>query len=136
MVITGNGVTETATIVDCCPTCPGNGDLDMSTGLFQEFGITLDAGVFPITWHLQGDDSSSSTSHSSSQESSSSGLLQEILPSVTIAVSVKVTDWKSIASRVLMRLFSYSFPFFSSATSLLRYNQPTPSSPPSPHPHR
>lgn len=51
--ITSGGITAVATIVDCCPTCPGNGDLDMSKALFQQFG-DLNQGVLDISWHFGG----------------------------------------------------------------------------------
>ncbi|KAE8263490.1 hypothetical protein A4X09_0g7219 [Tilletia walkeri] len=52
--ITKGGRTSIATVVDCCPTCPGDGDLDMSKILFQDFA-GLDAGIFQMSWSLVGD---------------------------------------------------------------------------------
>ncbi|CAO1620389.1 unnamed protein product [Jaminaea pallidilutea] len=43
-----NGQQRVATIADTCPGC-GYNDLDMSTGLFQQFE-GLDKGVFYFTW--------------------------------------------------------------------------------------
>ena len=71
LTITAGGVTETATVVDCCPTCPGNGDLDMSKALFQKFA-SLSQGVVSISWNTGGGSSSSSgsgSSHSSNHNS-------------------------------------------------------------------
>ncbi|KAK0525796.1 hypothetical protein OC842_005395 [Tilletia horrida] len=53
--ITAGGRTSIATVVDCCPTCPGNGDLDMSKILFQDFE-GLDAGIFQMSWSWVGAD--------------------------------------------------------------------------------
>jgi hypothetical protein len=61
LVITGGGVTHTATVVDACPSCPSDGDLDMSTGLFQAFGESLGTGTFDISWHVAGQGGSSSS---------------------------------------------------------------------------
>lgn len=101
VITAADGSTETATVVDCCPSCPGNGDLDMSTGLFQGFNYPLSAGVFPITWHFAGEGGSSGGGKSSSSSSSSSNdddnsgdndeqsssSAQENHPTPTIAVS-------------------------------------------------
>ncbi|KAL9932248.1 hypothetical protein V8E36_009020 [Tilletia maclaganii] len=53
--ITANGKTSIATVVDCCPTCPGGGDLDMSKTLFQDFA-GLGEGVVDIKWSWVGAD--------------------------------------------------------------------------------
>ncbi|KAK0562218.1 hypothetical protein OC844_002810 [Tilletia horrida] len=53
--ITAGGRTSIATVVDCCPTCPGNGDLDMSKILFQDFE-GLDTGIFQMSWSWVGAD--------------------------------------------------------------------------------
>jgi len=44
LVITGNGKTTTATVVDACPGCGGAAGLDMTPALFAYF-ISPDAGV-------------------------------------------------------------------------------------------
>ncbi|KAK0562049.1 hypothetical protein OC861_005527 [Tilletia horrida] len=51
--ITANGRTSIAEVVDCCPTCPGNGDLDMSKALFRDFA-SIDDGVFQMSWSWVG----------------------------------------------------------------------------------
>jgi uncharacterized protein YkwD len=48
ITLTGRGQTQTATIMDECPTC-GWGSLDLSEGLFTLFASTND-GVFDVTW--------------------------------------------------------------------------------------
>ncbi|KAI0340142.1 hypothetical protein BDW22DRAFT_1347201 [Trametopsis cervina] len=42
--------TFTATIADACPTCGGENDMDMSTGLFEAFAGSLGVGVIPVLW--------------------------------------------------------------------------------------
>lgn len=68
--ISYGGKTQTATVVDCCPTCP-EGGLDMSKGLFGAFA-GFDAGVFQMNWQALGaggsnddddDDDDGSSSH-------------------------------------------------------------------------
>lgn len=72
--ISYGGITRTATVVDCCATCHSDGDLDMSTGLFTSFGVSIGTGEFDITWSVAGsggssnsnnDDSPTTTHHSS-----------------------------------------------------------------------
>ncbi|KAE8219233.1 hypothetical protein CF326_g8998 [Tilletia indica] len=69
--ITANGKTSIATVVDCCPTCPGNGDLDMSKTLFQDFA-GLDAGIVGIKWSWVGAGDDDNESHSGNGNSASS----------------------------------------------------------------
>ncbi|KDQ11740.1 hypothetical protein BOTBODRAFT_76664, partial [Botryobasidium botryosum FD-172 SS1] len=46
-----NGNTATATVVDCCPTCPIDTSLDMSPSLFDSLSDNNeDEGVFPISY--------------------------------------------------------------------------------------
>lgn len=47
------GTTQSAKIVDLCPSCQGGQDLDMSKGLFKSLGGTENEGVFPIKWHFE-----------------------------------------------------------------------------------
>ncbi|QRV85965.1 rare lipoprotein A-like double-psi beta-barrel protein [Ceratobasidium sp. AG-Ba] len=47
-----NGKQAKAIVADCCPTCVSRGSLDMSTGLFQSLGATIDDGVFPIEYEI------------------------------------------------------------------------------------
>lgn len=46
--VQGNGKTIQAVVADTCPTC-GYGDLDLSTGAFQQLS-GMDAGVVGIQW--------------------------------------------------------------------------------------
>ncbi|KAH9057098.1 RlpA-like double-psi beta-barrel-protein domain-containing protein-containing protein, partial [Lactarius deliciosus] len=50
IVLTANGKTATATIVDMCPGCPYGG-LDLTRGLFQ-FYADLGVGVLQGSWHF------------------------------------------------------------------------------------
>ncbi|KAH8980833.1 RlpA-like double-psi beta-barrel-protein domain-containing protein-containing protein [Lactarius hatsudake] len=66
IVITVNGKTATATIVDECPGCPYGG-LDLTRGLFGFFA-DLGVGVLQGSWHYAGDggnqpDPTTSTTH-------------------------------------------------------------------------
>ncbi|TFY78016.1 hypothetical protein EWM64_g5993 [Hericium alpestre] len=49
ITMTANGKTTTAQIVDECPTCSVGG-LDLSTGLFDFFAGSLDAGEITGSW--------------------------------------------------------------------------------------
>ncbi|CAD6887170.1 unnamed protein product [Tilletia laevis] len=69
--ITANGKTSIATVVDCCPTCPGNGDLDMSKTLFQDFAGIGD-GVVDIKWSWVGAGGGDDDEHSGKGNSASS----------------------------------------------------------------
>ncbi|GAA5856286.1 hypothetical protein JCM8547_000853 [Rhodosporidiobolus lusitaniae] len=51
VTITGNGVTQTATVADECPSCVSSGSIDLSSGLFAKFA-SYDAGVVEVTWHF------------------------------------------------------------------------------------
>lgn len=46
---TDTGTTQTAQVLDECPGC-GEYDIDLTIGLFEALGGTVDEGVFPVEW--------------------------------------------------------------------------------------
>ncbi|KAI0797820.1 RlpA-like double-psi beta-barrel-protein domain-containing protein-containing protein [Abortiporus biennis] len=66
IIITYNGKSTTATIMDECPGCPYGG-LDLSRGLFGFFA-SLDEGVLQASWVFAGDSGSSDPPKTSSKE--------------------------------------------------------------------
>ncbi|KAH9057651.1 RlpA-like double-psi beta-barrel-protein domain-containing protein-containing protein [Lactarius vividus] len=59
IVLTANGKTTTAVVVDKCPGCP-NGGLDLTRGLFHFFA-DLSVGVIQGSWHYAGSGDDQST---------------------------------------------------------------------------
>jgi len=49
---TKTGATRTGVIADECPTCNGDGCIDLSSSLFDEFA-SAEQGIFPVSWHFQ-----------------------------------------------------------------------------------
>jgi expansin (peptidoglycan-binding protein) len=63
ITISNGGNTQTATVVDACPTC-SYGSLDMSPALFSALtNGNMGLGVFQMSWHEAGSGSSSSNSN-------------------------------------------------------------------------
>ncbi|BGP19774.1 hypothetical protein JCM10213v2_007891 [Rhodosporidiobolus nylandii] len=47
----GKGGEVDVVVADECPTCEGDGYIDLSTGAYLKLG-TKDEGVFPVSWYF------------------------------------------------------------------------------------
>lgn len=83
ITISYGGTTQTATVVDCCPSCPYGG-LDMSPGLFGAF-TSMGTGVFQMTWSSGGSSGGSSNNNNNDQSE------QKSTPKTTSTTSHRTT---------------------------------------------